>query len=329
MTEPVFLLHKDIEGKLKPDLLADKARTDHRINNGLRFEKYFGQWMRGDFNLRDEGRVGKRQCDKKTKLQLWETEPGTVDPLKNWLRPRYAAEEACAGKPVSLVVGDMRLVDESVARQRKLAEAAGQQVFRCLTLGKLATGLGRGHPIENGFTWHPLLGAPYLPASGLKQVAYSAAELGRSELDEVGQAKSKADCTRIFGSRDPKKHSAGSVVFLDGLPVARITVQADVLTPHYRPYYEHDASKWDRGDPPTLGDYDGPAPGDWTSPTPISFLVVATGQPFQFAVLPRRAKSAGDAADACRARSWLIAGLSILGAGAKTSGGYGRFTGPV
>ncbi|MBC7326079.1 MAG: type III-B CRISPR module RAMP protein Cmr6, partial [Moorella sp. (in: Bacteria)] len=74
------------------------------------------------------------------------------------------------------------------------------------------------------------------------------------------------------GEADEKK--VGSVLFFDALPAGPVKVQADVMTPHYAPYYQP------QGVPQP--------PGDWFDPVPIPFLTVAPGQPFFFALAPRR-----------------------------------------
>jgi len=113
---------------------------------------------------------------------------------------------------------------------------------------------------------------------------------------------------RIFGARGEETRQSsqvGSVIFLDALPTKPVQLRADVMTPHYAPYYQ-DAT----GATP---------PADWHSPTPIPFLVVST---FQFGVLPRRSDAS---ADVETVRGWLTDALGAIGAGAKTAVGYGRF----
>src|SRR5204863_449066 len=65
-------------------------------------------------------------------------------------------------------------------------------------------------------------------------------------------------------------------------------------------------------------------PGDWEDPVPVYFLSVPAGVPFRFAV----AKRWDDVppADVELAKDWLAGGLTVLGCGAKTATGYGRFT---
>ncbi|MBC7324033.1 MAG: type III-B CRISPR module RAMP protein Cmr6, partial [Moorella sp. (in: Bacteria)] len=104
----------------------------------------------------------------------------------------------------------------------------------------------------------------------------------------------------------------GSVLFFDALPAGPIKVQADVMTPHYAPYYQP------QGAPQP--------PGDWFDPVPIPFLTVAPGQPFFFALAPRRPGCQEDGRDCALVLQWLEEALAGIGAGAKTAAGYGRFT---
>ncbi|TVR83511.1 MAG: type III-B CRISPR module RAMP protein Cmr6 [Rhodospirillales bacterium] len=194
-------------------------------------------------------------------------------------------------------VGDAELLREMAQRQRDLASARKGQCFRLATVWRFASGLGRSHPVENGFAWHHGLGAPYLPGSSVKGVARSWAAW-----------KAFRDIDRVFGPEPKAGLHAGSVIFIDALPVDPVALDADVMTPHYGPWYQ-----------------EGKVPGDWHSPTPIPFLTVAADQTFQFTLLPR---TPADGSDCEVAAELLREALNNLGAGAKTAVGYGQF-GPV
>jgi len=173
--------------------------------------------------------------------------------------------------------------------------------FTAITDSRLIIGLGGTSVIETGMTLHPLYGFPYLPGSGLKGLARAYAEIaaeprpGGDELREV------------FGSEDKNPHnvtnnSQGKVFFMDGLPTTFPKLELDIMNPHYGDYY--------RGEKP---------PADYLNPVPVTFLAVAAGQKFSFAVYSR------DKALAEKAKAWLIGGLTELGAGGKTNVGYGYF----
>ena len=193
--------------------------------------------------------------------------------------------------------GEKTLLQEVLGRREKLAQARSGQVASFTTEGVFFTGSGLEHPTEVGFLWHPTLGVPFLPGSSVKGLvrAYAA------EWEETAAAEME----RIFGSQET---GSGSVVFLDALPEEPVKLQAEIMTPHYSPYYQGQGQV---------------APGDWTSPTPISFLAVSSGQAFSFAVLPLTCTAADDAE---KVMQWLEKALAYLGAGAKTAAGYGRFT---
>ena len=83
------------------------------------------------------------------------------------------------------------------------------------------TGLGRSHPVENGFAWHPTLGMPYLPGSSVKGMVRAWAE------QETDPRPASEELDRLLG----KQNSAGSVCFLDALPIKPVKLEADVMTP--------------------------------------------------------------------------------------------------
>ena len=197
----------------------------------------------------------------------------------------------------------------------RLLEAQSQPLLFYRLESDFVTGLGREHPVENGFAWHHTLGTPYLPGSSVKGVVRSWAEgwhewAGKKEDELSAEEQAELgtytrDLKRIFGDTD--KTGAGSVIFLDALPVTSVQLKADIMTPHYTEYYE--------GKSP---------PADWLSPTPIPFLVVETGASFVFGILPRRME-VQYLEDCEQVREWLNNALCWTGAGAKTAAGYGRF----
>ena len=195
-------------------------------------------------------------------------------------------------KTVAGPVGSKSHIDESATRQKQLADRCGGRAFILTTESRFVTGLGREHPIENGFAWHHTLGTPYLPGSSIKGLIRNWAEQWKGQT--------KAEVNSILGGPG----SVGRVLVLDALPTQQPSLEADVMTPHYSVYYQN-----------------GDAPGDWLSPTPIPFLVVAAGTPFQFALVPN---TLADQPHLKTVEQWLRDALSWLGAGAKTAVGYGR-----
>jgi CRISPR-associated protein Cmr6 len=196
--------------------------------------------------------------------------------------------------------GNSALMTEAVKRLEDLVEAQAGCSFRRTTAWRFVTGLGRNHPVENGFAWRHDLGTPYIAGSSLKGLARGYARDWAGLDDET--------LKRIFGPRPEAGVAIGNVVFLDALPTEPVVLDADVMTPHYAPWYQ-----------------DGAVPGDWHSPTPIPFLTVAPGQTFFFALLPRDPSKDEDRKDCIKAADLLKEALETLGAGAKTTVGYGHF----
>jgi len=184
-------------------------------NTGLWFDKFCNQWPANGWSL-------KSVADKNPKL--------------DWIR-------TVAGK----AVGDKNLLDEHKGRIAALARACGGEVLHFKTASRFATGLGREHPIENGFVCHPALGTPFLSGSSVKGLVRAWAA---TWLETDGGSVS-----RIFGPRDSREVPAniGSVIFFDALPSKPVKLDADVMTPHYGPYYE-------RGEVPATGTAPCPSP---------------------------------------------------------------------
>lgn len=201
-------------------------------------------------------------------------------------------------------VGDSSLMKEAVKRLEALVKAQAGCSFQRMTAWRFVTGLGRNHPVENGFAWRHDLGTPYIAGSSLKGLARAYARDWIALDDET----LKETLKRMFGPKPEAGLAIGSVVFLDALPTEPVALDADVMTPHYGPWYQ-----------------DGNVPGDWYSPTPIPFLTVAPGQTFLFAVLPRNRSEERDREDCAKAVDLLKEALETLGAGAKTAVGYGQF----
>lgn len=184
------------------------------------------------------------------------------------------------------------------------------QSFEATTDSRLIIGLGGTSVIETGMTLHPLYGFPYLPGSGLKGLARAYAEVA------VEPKPSGDDLREIFGSEDKDPHNVannrqGNVFFMDGLPTQFPKLELDIMNPHYGKYYQKE--KDSKGNPIP--------PADYLDPVPVTFLAVAAGEKFSFAVYSRNKDLAA------KAKAWLIGGLTELGAGGKTNVGYGYFKG--
>lgn len=188
---------------------------------------------------------------------------------------------------------------------RELGRAV--QIGERTTATRLLVGMGYKNALEVGLTFHHPGGFPYLPGTSIKGLTRAWAE----QVERVD----KPTLQRLFGS-DTKQVDdlrgemvAGSVVFLDAVPVRFPPLDADLLNPHYSDYYNLAKNA---------------TPGDWHSPVPVPFLAVGAGATFQFALVGRDAE-AQTAEDVEQAWRWLMDALTHLGAGGKTSTGYGYF----
>lgn len=193
------------------------------------------------------------------------------------------------------------LLERHLAARGQLVAALGGVRLRAVTASRLVVGLGSGHPTETGMVWHPTLAVPYVPGSAVKGLVRAWAEPGRGwgALADVKQV------LLLFG--DLEEVGQGALLFFDALPVAPPKLELDVVNVHYPDYYQ-------KGEPPA----------DYQSPNPITFLVVAPGQAFEFAlaVRPGREVPAGLRDQAVQL---LQEALGTLGAGGKTAAGYGLF----
>jgi CRISPR-associated protein Cmr6 len=139
----------------------------------------------------------------------------------------------------------------------------------------------------------------------------------------------------IFGTTE----HGGHVVFFDAIPSAVPKLELDIINPHYPDYYKEGSKEF---------------PTNWQNPIPVKFLAVAPGSAFRFAIGWRRAPIDAIPMESIpseekrkewswfkgvtktqtpnqqnafvkQAQEWLKKGLLELGAGGKTSAGYGYF----
>lgn len=205
-----------------------------------------------------------------------------------WLKD-IVEKAARAGEPSS---GGDELLQETGRRLRALVGSLGGRVGGFSTVGRFVSGTGRPHPVEVGFAWHHALGVAYLPGTSLKGVVRAWAEATDWPTNELEQ---------VFGSRG----QVGSVVFFDVLPAKVPKLVVEVMTPHY--------GGWGPDD----------LPGDWRSPVPVYFLATERDQSFLVGVAPR--PGAGQV-DIETVWGCTLQALSELGAGAKTTAGFGQMS---
>lgn len=233
------------------------------------------------------------------------------DPEQRWTMKKVPGDQTVGPKMLWLQtvvgkkVGDKSLLEEMVLRQRQLLEAWDLKPSFYQVQGAFVTGMGRSHPVENGFCWHHGLGVPYLPGTSIKGLLRNWITVWEREYaDELDE---------WLGCSDPDKSTpgAGGFIFLDAVPVECPSLAVDILTPHMGKWYAEGRQR-----PGTLAI----VPADWHDPVPAPFLVVRQAT-FSFAVLPRSKKFT---AVLPRLHACLENALRYLGAGAKTAVGYGR-----
>ena len=192
-------------------------------------------------------------------------------------------------------------------RQRRALEHRARRSGRVLrtievrTVARFATGLGADHPTENGFSFDPSSGLPFIPGSALKGLCRRAAVLG---------GRDEATCSQWFG---PERITAsspatqGEVAFFDAYPAQWPRLAVDIVNCHHPGYYRTQTHK-DRAKrkPPT----------ETEDPVPVYFLTVDKGAVFSARLLAR-------ASDSDAVTKALVLGLEWLGIGAKTAVGYG------
>jgi CRISPR-associated protein Cmr6 len=256
------------------------AHPDANCHMGLWFERYFSAYPDG-FDTNDKEKY-------KDASNSW---------LKTCVRPNHGEQF------------NSRLFDKAVRTLDMALSFGGEaRIFRCA--GRFVTGTGNAHSLENGFTWHPTLGMPYLPGSAVKGLARAVIETALDDSDDERKRLLKL----WFGTeaKGDVADQAGAVIFLDALPVAPCDLKAEVLTPHMGKWYEKG------GKEPLNAET---MPGDWHSPVPVTWLA-ANRVALQFTLLQRPGAEPVALSDVWEA---LAFGLSRLGAGAKTAIGFGLF----
>jgi len=268
--------HRPLHSELPPHL----TRHGHA---GLWYEKYCGMW-RGNggvtWNLKAYEEVhGDGTREKK-------------DPRLDWVR-------TVAGATYVQAAGQA-LLDEHLARQWNLCADRKGISLRFKTTSRLVVGVGLVHPIENGFLWHPVLGVPYVPGTSIKGML-------RAWLrDWQGDETRRCWFEKLLVGTKAK--GVGELIFFDALPASVPPLEADVITPHYGPYYRNP-----RDNPPA----------DWHSPTPAPFLTVAKNAVFMFSIARRDGEALPDGERDALDEA-LRDAFATIGIGARTAVGYGR-----
>jgi CRISPR type III-B/RAMP module RAMP protein Cmr6 len=192
---------------------------------------------------------------------------------------------------------------------------------------------------ETGLTLHPVYGIPYLPASMIKGVTRRRYIDDHHDGDEA-VALGDQSCCDLFGctgltrlvqtdaeGKEMTKNvdsyyrkgrdlgdRQGWLIFFDAFPATAPKLEVDILTPHYKPYYE-----------------EAKPPADIYNPVPVTFLTVAPGVIFTVAVALRplsNDKNTKNKELLAKVKEAFHGAFTEDGVGAKTTVGYGRFVDP-
>jgi CRISPR-associated protein Cmr6 len=305
--------------------------TNVKTNAGLVFNRYVNQAKIEEINgiYRAEANITK-EAKEKQKLQQ-------VDFFDSVITSAAHSDQECLAAINS--------------RWQAMTTFMNAEPFVMSTAWRLIAGLGSGGPLEVGFTFDRN-GFPILPGSSLKGLTRAMGRINIFELLQVEDLKlndlddllQKPDIdpddsrkrpfdegwSAITSTGNDKAHKyarafrtifgtqekAGHALFFDGIPDAEHlpVLQLDIMNPHYGKYYSDKNNR----------EY----PTDHDSPIPVNFLTVAPNTKFWFAVGwdNREVISVANYEKMLSlAKFWLKHGLTELGAGSKTSAGYGIF----
>ena len=234
---------------------------------------------------------------------------------------------------------DVKLLNAWNTRWQAAARTARAEIISASTEWRFIPGFGQKNSLEIGFAFHRY-GFPYLAGTSVKGITRTAAVIKIAELlnserlqkledafnidvdpeeDEIlavqnhleinssAWNQAQKDLVLQFRAIFGTENSAGRAIFFSAIPEQLPKLERDILTPHFGKYYKGNNQEY-----PTDGD----------NPIPVGFLTVAAGQPFRFAIGWRGLLNT-NLRD--KAVEWLKFGLSEIGAGAKTTGGYGYF----
>ncbi|MEO5367092.1 MAG: type III-B CRISPR module RAMP protein Cmr6 [Magnetococcus sp. WYHC-3] len=215
-----------------------------------------------------------------------------------------SAVEAALGKFVKLESKDERLGERRKRFERALTAMghAGNGMvpitLRMRVAWRLACGLGSAHPTNNGFSFDPVTGSPYLPGSSVKGMCRQWAHWKEWDVQKIN---------RLFGPEHLEGEEGGAqgqTTFFDAFPETTVTLHMDIVNCHHMDY--------------NIGNVEEPLETD--NPNPAFFLSMMNKAVFLFTVLVHGTADADDIKDL------LKGALMNLGIGAKTAAGYGVFT---
>jgi CRISPR-associated protein Cmr6 len=259
---------------------GEDLKLTQDAHTGLWYERFFNQY----------------QYDKEEKSG-WQV---SAQDKQNWIQT--VTTKKC---------GDDNVLKQSYNRMTTLISKLEGDCEVYATDWYFVTGLGLSHPVENGFSWHPTLGVPYLQGSAVKGLLRAWIENWAEDLEKDRQPLWQ----KWFGmdKQQDGKEAAGDLIFFDALPIEPVELTLDVMAPHMGKWYEEGGEISEQLKPDRV-------PADWHNPVPVPFLAVKKGS-FIFALASR----SRTVENVKKALAELGKALEVLGAGAKTAVGYGRF----
>lgn len=229
---------------------------------------------------------------------------------------------------------DAVLVRRKAFLERRGAKRSGEgggtriHVLRLLLVIEwhLVTGLGLQYGVlDSGLALHGTYGWPTIPASTIKGVAAAGARLKKVDEERLRQVLGDPRPGNSPAEEEPR--GRGGVVFLDALPHKHgVTVHQDTITPHQQPYYtdtfpDEDGSVREEVDRDADGENEERRvrpPSEHHNPVPVPFLSVSGGLHVDL--------MGESPEDLTTVSEWLREAGNEVGAGGRTSGGYGYFT---
>lgn len=211
------------------------------------------------------------------------------------------------------------------SRMRELEGFANGNVVRMENQSRFLCGVGYQSSLEWGFQFDWTTGVPYLPGSSFKGAMVNYLEFchgnlqplekwneGESVQLENGDTWFREDIIKVFGSQGGSEVliEEPSTAFFNVYPENFRGFEIDVITPHYKEYYESNGNTH---------------PADIYNPVPIYFLTIAPGSKFLFLFKFRNAQ---DVPSPEKIKKLIIETGINFGFGAKTSSGYGYFKVP-
>lgn len=218
------------------------------------------------------------------------------------------------------MAGDRDALARAAQARMKLVKQLGGKVLALKLQWHFVSGTGNPHPVENGFSWHPVHGVPYIGGAALKGILRAWVE--QWMFSETEQAERDRTLLSWFGSvnkHSPEQH-CGDLIFFDALPLEPAQLVVDIMTPHRGKWYA------EGGDTVDFNAHPEAAPADWHDPVPIPFLAVSKAD-FLVCIAPRNEWTA-QTINLTKVMDNLSEALDCLGAGAKTAGGYGALVKP-